>query len=189
MPKPIPEFQTQRLLVVVPKFGSEKKILQYYVDNQEHLRPWEPIRSPEFLTTEYWTNSIQRAHDEWNEEKTLRLHLYLKETDQLIGTATFSHLERGPFQNCRLGASMAERFQGKGYMTEALSAAIQYVFKELNYHRIEAGHMLNNKGSGRVLEKLGFTLIGISEKHVCINGKWEDHTVMSLVNEHWKPES
>ena len=71
----------------------------------------------------------------------------------------------------------------QGYMTEAIKTAVDYAFKELNLHRIEANIMPKNKASLKVVEKLGFINEGISKKYLKINGSWEDHIHMVLLNE------
>jgi ribosomal-protein-alanine N-acetyltransferase len=42
--------------------------------------------------------------------------------------------------------------------------------------------MPHNGGSIRVLEKAGFHKEGIAKKNVRINGKWEDHQVLAIIN-------
>lgn len=44
-------------------------------------------------------------------------------------------------------------------------------------------HSIMNYRSIRVVEKLGFTNEGRSEKYLKIDGKWEDHIHMVLINE------
>lgn len=72
---------------------------------------------------------------------------------------------------------------GKGYMTEAVKLIVRFAFEDINLHRIEAGVMPHNIGSISVLEKAGFHKEGIAQKNVKINGKWEDHQVLAIVNE------
>ena len=66
-------------------------------------------------------------------------------------------------------------------MTEAINFAVDYAFKELKLHRIEAGVMPHNKGSIKVLEKAGFHKEGIAKENVRINGRWEDHQTLAIV--------
>lgn len=58
----------------------------------------------------------------------------------------------------------------------------KYAFDHLQLHRIEAGVMPHNKASIRVLEKAGFHKEGVAKKNVKINGKWEDHQVLAIIN-------
>lgn len=43
--------------------------------------------------------------------------------------------------------------------------------------------MPKNGGSIRVLEKAGFEKEGISRKSVKINGAWEDHLILAVIND------
>lgn len=67
---------------------------------------------------------------------------------------------RGAGQFCYLGYSLAEIEQGNGYMSEALPATIDYVFKELNMHRVMANYIPQNQRSGNVLKRLGLGVPG-----------------------------
>jgi len=68
-------------------------------------------------------------------------------------------------------------------MTEAIQKGIEIMFNEFGLHRIEANIMPGNKPSLRVVEKLGFYNEGLAYKYLKINGKWEDHIHMVLLNE------
>lgn len=48
------------------------------------------------------------------------------------------------------------KWQGKGLMFEALSAAIRYMQRTQHIHRIMANYMPHNKRSGDLLARLGF---------------------------------
>lgn len=43
--------------------------------------------------------------------------------------------------------------------------------------------MPHNLGSIKVLEKAGFHKEGIAKKNVIINGRWEDHQILAILNE------
>ncbi|HCW74682.1 MAG TPA: hypothetical protein DHM90_13870 [Clostridiaceae bacterium] len=50
-------------------------------------------------------------------------------------------------------------------------------------HRLEASTLLDNHKSQNVLKRLGFKEMGINEKYLYINGKWQDHYTFSLIRE------
>jgi ribosomal-protein-alanine N-acetyltransferase len=87
-----------------------------------------------------------------------------------------------------VGYSLAESKQGNGYMSEAVSLCVEYIFDELNFHRIVANYMPRNQRSGNLLKKLGFVVEGYARDYLLINGKWEDHILTSLINTHWQPD-
>lgn len=180
------KLETKRLLLCLPELGTESLIVKFYQDNEDFLAPWDPKKPEGFYTEEYWKDKNLQAIAEFNNEKSLRLNLFQKETNELIGMANFTSFERGPFQCCRLGYKLGERFQGKGYMNEALEKAIEYLFDELNFHRIEANYIPANERSGNVLKRLGFVEHGVAKDYLHIAGQWQDHVLTSKTNHQWK---
>jgi [ribosomal protein S5]-alanine N-acetyltransferase len=82
----------------------------------------------------------------------------LKETpSELIGSVTFR------FANDVVGNRgfwMGVPWQGRGYMTEAVTAVQDYVFFELGIERIRVMNAVANARSRRVKEKTGATFVG-----------------------------
>ncbi len=83
------------------------------------------------------------------------------------------------FQNAYLGYSIAQRWNGHGFATEAVGQALEYAFGEAGLHRVQAAVMPRNTGSIRVLEKNGFREEGYAVGYLCINGVWEDHLIFA----------
>jgi ribosomal-protein-alanine N-acetyltransferase len=110
-----------------------------------------------------------------------------QDPDAIIGSVNFNNFVRRAGQYCALGYGLDRDKEGQGLMTEALRAAIEYVFTTLNMHRIMANYMPWNERSGKVLAKLGFEKEGFARQFLYINGKWEDHIMTALVNEAWDP--
>ena len=71
-------------------------------------------------------------------------------------------------------------------MYEALAKTIDYIFSDYKLHRIEAFVMPSNKESIKLLEKLDFINEGYSYEYSKINGVWEDHLRMSLINKTYR---
>lgn len=57
------------------------------------------------------------------------------------------------------------------------------MFHEFKLHRIEANIMPKNKRSLRAAPKSGFYNEGLAYNYLKINGKWEDHIHMVLLND------
>lgn len=184
-----PVFITSRLVVRLLHQQDIPEVLNYYLENQEFLEPFEPVRPRNFYTREFWSQHIEKSLIEYGYDRSLRL-FFFKKTDptKVIGTANFTSMNQGVSYSCNLGYSLAESEQGKGYMTEALEVSIRYLFDDLNMHRINANYMPHNRRSGNVLKRLGFTVEGYARDYLLINGKWEDHILTSLINPDWKAE-
>ncbi len=158
-------------------------ILNYYSENRDYLAPFEPRKGAEFYTHQCWEQQLRLRMLETQEDKSLKLFLFLKQDPQtLIGSLNFSNFTRGVFQNCTVGYSLAEGYQGQAYMFEALSAGIEHIFSALQFHRIEANYLPHNQRSGRLLKRIGFTVNGYARSYLCIDGQWQDHILSSLLN-------
>ncbi len=65
---------------------------------------------------------------------------------------------------------------GKGLATDAIATSVTIAFDRLDLHRVQAGIYEGNGGSGKALERAGFTLEGRFAKQLSTgDGKWEDH--------------
>jgi ribosomal-protein-alanine N-acetyltransferase len=182
----LPVIETERLSLKLAQDCDVDSIVAYVLDNRDFLKPWEPIRLPEFFTLGHWLKQIKTNQEEFVSDKSMRLFLFEKiDGNKVIGTANFTNFARGVAHYCNLGYSLAENKQSMGFMHEALSAAIPYVFDNLNMHRIMANYMPRNERSGRLLEKLGFVQEGTACNYLRIAGQWEDHILTSLTNNNW----
>lgn len=63
-----------------------------------------------------------------------------------------------------IGYGILEKYQGQGYATEAVRAALRWAFQNPNVTAIEAETEDDNAASKRVLEKCGFIANGIIGK-------------------------
>lgn len=75
--------------------------------------------------------------------------------------------------------------RNKGFISEALPVILNYGFRELSLHRIEALVAKENIASKSVLHKNGFIYEGIMREDYCINGKNEDSLCYSLLQTEW----
>lgn len=154
----------------------------FRLENREHLAPWEPRRRPEFFTEAYWRLQLQALKREFQIGQSLSLAILDRRESEVLGVCNFTNIVRGTFQSCHLGYALGERHQGHGLMAEALAPACEYVFNELKLHRIMANYLPRNERSGRLLNKLGFTVEGEARQYLMIDGRWEDHVLTSMIN-------
>jgi [ribosomal protein S5]-alanine N-acetyltransferase len=155
--------------------------LELQIRNKEFFQAYSPTRIDGFYTVQGQINVIEANIAQSQNNSKYTFGIFLNDTDELIGSVSLSEILRGPLQSCYIGYYLDQQQNGKGYMTEAVILAVDFAFKELELHRIEAGVMPHNIGSMKVLEKAGFHKEGIAIKNVKINGKWEDHQVLAIV--------
>ena len=168
--------------IVRCKTGHETIVANYFAVNEEHLRPWAPAVPADFNTIESWTKRLQDREAEFERGESVHFIGTDRRESHVIGMCSLSNIVRGVFQACHLGYSIAERYQGKGYMKRIVIYAIEYAFNELNLHRVMANHMPENERSAALLKSLGFEHEGYARDYLYIAGKWEDHVLNSLCN-------
>jgi ribosomal-protein-alanine N-acetyltransferase len=56
-------------------------------------------------------------------------------------------------------------------------AVLEVAFGELGLHRVQAGTLVHNLASRRVLAKNGFAEIGFAPRYISIAGRWQDHVL------------
>lgn len=148
--------------------------------NREFLAPWEPIRPDEYFTVDGQQSAIQEALEGY-EGKTTVPYVII-EHGQIVGRVTLSNVVRGPFQSCNLGYWVASAHNGRGFATTAVRDIMVVGFVELGLHRIEAGTLLHNVPSQRVLERNGFARFGLAPAYLKIAGRWQDHAMYQVLN-------
>ncbi len=105
------------------------------------------------------------------------------EDDQLIGCISADTLEPGTTHKAEVGYWLAKAYWGRGIMTDAVRAYVNYAFAELDLSRLTAHTFESNLASARVLEKNGFKLEGRLRKHLCKDGKLLDARFYGLLKE------
>lgn len=174
------------ILVRSAQLADAEALADYFVTNRDYLKPWEPQREAAFFEVTGWQQRLIKLE----ELHRLALGYYCLiievNSQQIVGTISFSNVTRFPFYACHVGYSLSESAQGRYIMTRALHMACESLFKQQNIHRIMAAYMPTNHRSAAVLERVGFTREGVAKDYLLINGQWQDHVLVSLINPNWQ---
>ncbi|WP_270182502.1 GNAT family N-acetyltransferase [Alkalihalobacillus sp. CinArs1] len=117
-------------------------------------------------------------------KRAWRWGITLKESDELIGTCGF-HNWAERVGRIEIGYDLVEKAEGKGYMTEALSAIIPFGFDELHLNRIGALVHPDNTSSRKLVTKLGFQEEGVLRDYAYAGGKHFDLMMHALLKKDW----
>lgn len=107
--------------------------------------------------------------------------VFLKDNCLHIGNLTFSLID---WQNKTgtIGICIGRKeFMRKGYAKEALTAIVNYSFKQLNLYRLQAGININNMKSLNLFTKCGFKVKGLLRGSGVINGEFQDGYIVSII--------
>ncbi|MDA1265058.1 MAG: ribosomal protein S5-alanine N-acetyltransferase [Planctomycetota bacterium] len=180
---PLPRLETDRLLLRLPGPEFAARMVDYYLRNAAHLRPWEPRRSEDFLQTTWWESQLAISQEEYRLDRSVRTVLLERADPEgpVIGVANLSNVVRGAFQASYLGYNIDQRFEGQGYMYEGLERLVRWCFEDFGLHRVMANYRPENERSGRLLARLGFEREGYARKYLHIDGEWRDHVLTARV--------
>lgn len=149
--------------------------------NRDFLAPWEPIRADAYFTEDGQRHVIKAALEGHKQGSTLPRAI-LDDSGRLVGRITLNEILRGPAQSCSLGYWVSAADNGRGLASAAVRDIMRVAFDELGLHRIQAGTLLHNVGSQRVLERNGFVRFGVAPSYCKIAGEWQDHAMYQVVN-------
>jgi len=179
--KPFPKLTTQRLVLrgpmekdMQPMFDihTDPDVMRYY-----GVKPYDTLdKSKKHLD---WLTKLHR------EEIGLRWIITLKDEDTYIGDVGFYDWEK-KHSRAEIGYILGKQYWGKGIMTEAIKAALDYGFNEMNLNRIQALIDPRNNASKRVAEKHGFQYEGTFRDYEYEYGGFIDLNMYSVLKREYK---
>ena len=123
--------------------------------------------------------------DDYSNQENYNWAIEIKESGSVVGSIGLMHIDNN-IENCEIGYCIGKAFWNKGITTEAFSAVINFIFKELGFQRITGRHHLDNPASGRVMEKCGLKYEGTLRKiHRCNTGSLVDCKYYSILKEEY----
>lgn len=176
-----PSIKTPHGVLKVLEESQASLLFDYVNEERAFLKPWEPARNDAYYSMEVCELRVQEMRRDFLEENAVVLCLLSEDESRMLAYSNYSNIIRGVFCACSLGYSLRESEQGKGVITQALSAGIDYMHKQQNIDRIQANYMPRNDKSGAVLARLNFKKEGFAERYLKIDGVWEDHILTALV--------
>ncbi|MCH0542799.1 GNAT family N-acetyltransferase [Streptomyces sp. MUM 203J] len=148
--------------------------------NRAAMRPFEPHRADAYYTAEGQAERLSAPG--------CFMWLVL-EGGRVVGSATLSGIVLGAFRSCSLGYWTDEEHRGRGLAPRMVEAACRGARDGLGLHRVQAGTLLGNTASQRVLEKCGFEPIGVAPRYLGIDGAWRDHRLFQRILHDDPPKS
>ena len=127
---------------------------------------------------------IDSFSDRYEKGKGMAWAMTLKEDDKFIGTCSYEKIDKENLSG-EIGYDLLKEYWGKGFMTEALRAIIDYGFEHLNLNRIEAHTAAINASSRSLLRRLGFFEEGIFRESSFFRGEFRDVCQYSLLRREW----
>jgi RimJ/RimL family protein N-acetyltransferase len=148
------EIETKHLILREYRMDDWLEVLAYQSDPL--YQRYYPITE---RTPEEAQEFVQMFLDQQQEEprRKFQLAATLKTDAKLIGNCGI-RLETADAHQADIGYEFSPGYWGQGYATEATQAIVQLGFTTFHLHRIWSWCLAENRGSARVLEKLGMKL-------------------------------
>ena len=157
MIKPPEIIEAERLLLRKPRLSDAPAVFEGWARHPEVTRflTWRPHQSVDQSVA-----LLQKSIANWDGETNFRYLLEIRGSGCLAGMI---ELRMEAFK-MSFGYTGARDQWGKGYMTEAARASVQWAFLQPPLFRVYATTDLENVPSQRVLEKAGMIREGILRK-------------------------
>ena len=134
----------------------------------------------------WWINHCAEAKEKRPRE-SYELAVILREGGELMGGAGLTNVDRR-IGSAELGYWLAEEYWRQGFMSEAISALIDFAFKKLKLNRVVIPAYVPNAGSSGLAKKLGFKLEGTTRESASpkSTGKIHDTNDWGLLKREWR---
>ncbi|MEF9974721.1 MAG: GNAT family N-acetyltransferase [Clostridia bacterium] len=172
------EIRTPRLLIRRMNVHDASDMYAYSRDPEvaQHVL-WDAHRSVS-ETRSYIRQSVRR----YRAGDPASLAITLAESGRVIGTIGFMWYQRDN-ASVEVGYSLARDYWNCGLMTEALAALIDFGFRKMCLHRIEAQHEVKNPASGAVMRKCGMRYEGTLRGRLFNKGRYVDVDLYAILRE------
>lgn len=150
------------------------------VRNHAYLKPFEPTWPKNCLEQDFFLRRIERLAQDWQQDRGYAFLIFEQVSSALIGGININNITRGAAQYASLGYWLAQDAQGKGYMTEAGHAALDFAFTQIHLERMNAAALPHNRKSRAMLTRLGFAEEGFAKAYIQIDGIRQDHVLYGL---------
>ena len=123
---------------------------------------------------------IQIISDEEKNNASVTWAITLKGNPKMLGTICFWNIQK-EHDRAELGYILHPEYWRKGLMQEAITEVLEYGFKVMKLHSVEAHVNPNNIASIKLLKKNGFIREAYFKENYFYNGKFLDTAVYSLL--------
>ena len=151
--------------------------------SRKFLEPWEPTWPSDALSRDAYYRRLNRYASDWRNDTGYSMFLFDRVSSEILGGISLSNVRRGVAQCGTLGYWMGEAHASKGYMREGLRLLLEFSFRELSLHRVEAACLPINEPSQKLLQGAGFFEDGYARQYLKIRDQWQDHLLFSLLSE------
>lgn len=173
------EIQTDRLILRKFTMDDAEAMFNNWTNDEEVARymRWDAHKS-----IEETKKVLQGRIEKYKNPSTYHWAIVLKDTGILVGNIVLicanEHDMCGEAAYC-----LGREYWGRGIVTEALKAVLNFGLLEVGFNRIEAFHSVNNIGSGKVMRNAGMKYEGRMRQKYRSHMGFEDSDMYAILRE------
>lgn len=178
------QFETKRFemrLYRASDFHKWKNAYEAMFEKQSEFDQ-DPKSSADLTRQEF--AKILAQHEKYRKQGLIyQFGIFEKKTGRLMGFILLALVLRFNVQSARMSYVIFNNYWKHGYGREAVQAAIDFAFRKMKLHRLEAEILPHNHASVALVRGLGFQFEGVRRGAVFFDRKWHDHAVYALLAE------
>lgn len=173
---PFPVLHTERLVLRQVTPDDVKEV--FFLRSDEQVMRY--IDRPKAQTEEEALQFINMINAGTRNNTDISWAITIKGDDRLIGYIGFWRMKPEHYRG-ELGYAMHPQWYGKGIASEAVRAALDYGFKTMKLHTVEANVNPENTASIKLLERNYFIREAYFREDFYWNGKFLDSAIYCLI--------
>ncbi|HET7579909.1 MAG TPA: GNAT family protein [Bacillales bacterium] len=162
--------------------GDAQDLYDLIESCRDYLGRWL-TRIKSFRSVRDVEHFIETAYEEASTYKNLQTGIWYR--GELAGLIAFEKIDWFN-QWLEMGCWLGEKFQGKGIMTKATVAMMDYAYERLGFHRIEMRCGTGNRKSRAIPEKLGFREEGTFREVEWLYDRFVDQIIYGMTREEFQ---
>ena len=172
--------ETGRTVLVPLELGDGTELWDAVEASRWHLErwlPWVPFNNAPEASVRY----AEACVSDWDGGRAVRFAIRDRQSRELLGVVGLDscvHLHR----SCELGYWLKREATGRGIMTEAARACVEFAFARMAVHRIRCAAATDNSASLRDIARLGFRFEGIARQAELVGSRWLDHAIFARLS-------
>ncbi|MDA3866429.1 MAG: GNAT family protein [Salinivirgaceae bacterium] len=174
------KLETERLRMRPVTIEDKSAIFEYRSDSETNKYQGSIPNS--LSDVEAFINKLAKHINE--PSSWFQLVIIERASEEIIGDLGI-HFFGSENKQTEIGCTLNKIYHHRGYATEAVRSVIDYLFHDLNKHRIIASIDPANESSIKLVERLGFRKEAHFVKSLFINGQWVDDIVYALLKDDW----
>lgn len=176
------KLEGERILLRPLKMSDAKDI---YFNIQDKKIAQNTLRIPWPYRLKDAKNFIKESQRSLKKRKNFVFGIELKDKKEVVGVISLDNVDF-EHRHGEIGYWLGKKYRGKGLMVEAGKLVLNFAFKKLKLHRVDAGVFSDNLASQKVLKKLGFKKEGVRRHWRFKFGRWRDDVMYSILENEWK---